>query len=157
MMFTFGNAPAYQTEDKFDLGMSDDKRAFTLTFNDLKVTAEANKSSTTPISAHVFSLVVPIEGYGKNLEIEFAVNGTVVTEEGATATLMLSVNGQTSVTDFPANSDQSPVQKLKFAAETASECRVSLFLLVGRDSANTGAAAFLNAMTIDAEILPRAA
>src|SRR6478672_6638 len=110
MMFTFGNVPAYQAEDKFDLGMSDDKRAFTVTFNDLKVTAEANKSSTTPISAHVFSLVVPIEGYGKNLEIEFAVNGTVVTEEGATATLMLSVNGQTSVTDFPANSNESPVQ-----------------------------------------------
>ena len=156
-MFTFGEVPAYQTGDKFDVGISDDKRAFTLTFDDMKVTAEATKAPIGPISAHVFSLVVPIEGYGKNLEIEFAVNGTVLTEEGSTATLMLNVNGQTSVADFPANSDASPVQTLKFAAETASECRICLFLLVGRDSKNASTAAFLNAMTIDAEILPRAA
>ncbi|HUL05516.1 MAG TPA: hypothetical protein VLV76_04235 [Candidatus Acidoferrum sp.] len=156
-MFTFGKVPTDQTEDKFDLGMSDDKRAFTLTFNDLKVTSEAGQPSAAPISAHVFSLVVPIEGYGKNLEIEFAVSGTVVTKEGANATLMLSVNGQTSVADFPANSDESPVQKLKFTAEAASECRLSLLLLVGRDSKDTSTVAFLNAMAIDAEILPRAA
>src|SRR5215813_5905894 len=107
-MFTFGKIPTDQTDDKFDLGMSDDKRAFTLTFNDLKVTSEAGQPSAAPIAAHVFSLVLPIEGYGKNLEVEFAVSGTVVTNEHATATLMLSVNGQTSVTDFPANSDESP-------------------------------------------------
>jgi len=128
-----------------------------LTFNDLKVTSEAGQPSAAPIAAHVFSLVLPIEGYGKNLEIEFAVSGTVVTNDHATATLMLSVNGQTSVADFPANSDESPVQKLKFTAETASECRLSLLLLVGRDSNDTSTVAFLNAMAVDAEILPRAA
>ena len=156
-MFTFGKVPTYLSEDKFDVAVSDDKRAFTLTFDDLKVTTEAGKGSTAPISAHVFSLVLPIEGYGENLEIEFSVNGTVLTREGATATLMLSVNGQTTVADFPGNSDASPVQTLKFTAETAPECRICLFLLVGRDSKNTATAAFLNAMTIDAEILPRTA
>jgi hypothetical protein len=155
MMFTFGKVPTYLSEDKFDVAVSDDKRAFTLTFDDLKVTAEAGKGSTAPMSAHVFSLVLPIEGYGEKLEIEFSVNGTVLTREGATATLMLSVNGQTTVADFPGNSDESPVQTLKFTAETAPECRICLFLLVGRDSKNTATAAFLNAMTIDAEILPR--
>lgn len=154
-MFTFGKVPTYLSEDKFDVAVSDDKRAFTLTFDDLKVTAEAGKGSTAPMSAHVFSLVLPIEGYGEKLEIEFSVNGTVLTREGATATLMLSVNGQTTVADFPGNSDESPVQTLKFTAETAPECRICLFLLVGRDSKNTATAAFLNAMTIDAEILPR--
>jgi hypothetical protein len=53
-------------------------------------------------------------------------------------------------------SDQSFVQKLKFAAETPSECRLLVFLLVGRDSRNANAEAFLNVNSIDAEILPRA-
>jgi hypothetical protein len=79
------------------------------------------------------------------VEIEFIItNAFVGTTEGATATMVLSVNGQTTFADFPANSDQGFDHVLKFTAPSASECRLNVFLLVGRDSNNP-----------DAEILPR--
>lgn len=153
-MMTFGKVPTYQSGDKFDLAISDDKRALTLTFSDLKVSVGGSRSAA-PVSTHAFSFVVPLEGDEKKVEIEFIVSAFIKTLEGATATVVCSVNGQTTVADFPGNSDQSFGQKLTFAAETPSECRLCVLLLVGRDSRNANAEAFLNVPTIDAEILPR--
>jgi hypothetical protein len=68
---------------------------------------------------------------------------------------MLSVNGQSTVMDFAANSDETFVQKLPFAAGAPTECRLSAVLLAGRDSSKPGADAFLNMISIDAELLPR--
>jgi hypothetical protein len=155
-MFTFGQTPTYQSDDKFDLNVSDDKRALTLNFSDgFEVTVGGSKSPA-PTSTRVFSLVLPLEGDDERVEIEFIVtNAFVVTTEGATATIVFSVNGQTTVADFPANSEQSFDQVLKFTAPSPSECRLCVFLLVGRDSKNSNAEAFLSAPVIDAEILPR--
>jgi hypothetical protein len=153
-MFTFGQIPTYQSDDKFELGVSDDKRALTLTFSDLQVTVGGSKSPA-PASTRVFCVVVPLEGDDKSVEIEFTASAFIKTLEGATATLVSSVNGQTTVADFPANSDQSFEQRLKFTAQSPSECRLCVFLLVGRDSKNSNAEAFLNVPSIDAEILPR--
>ena len=154
-MFTFGQIPTYQSDENFELAVSDDKRALTLTFSDLQAAVGGGKSPG-PMSTRVFSLVLPLEGDEKKVEIEFIVQGFTLTHEGATATMVCSVNGQTTVADFPGMSDQSFVQKLKFAAEAPSECRLYVFLLVGRDSRNANAEAFLNVNSIDAEILPRA-
>jgi hypothetical protein len=33
-MFTFGQTPTYQSDEKFDLAVSDDKRALTLSFSE---------------------------------------------------------------------------------------------------------------------------
>ncbi len=152
-MFTFGQTPTYQTDEKFDLSVSDDRRALTLRFTEFEVTVGGSKS---PASTRAFCLVLPLEGDDETAEIEFIVtNALVMTTEGATATIVLSVNGQTTVTDFPANSDQSFEQRLKFTAPSPSECRLCVFLLVGRDSKNSNAEAFLSAPVIDAEILPR--
>jgi hypothetical protein len=76
-------------------------------------------------------------------------------EKGTTATLMLSVNGQSTVADFLVDPDQIFVQKLNFAADAPSECRLFALLLVGRDSRSPTAAASLNFVSLDAEILPR--
>ena len=104
----------------------------------------------------MFFLVLPLEGYDETAEIEFFCSDAfVLTTEGATATLVLSVNGQTTVADIPANSEHSFVHPLKFTAPSPSECRICVFLLVGRDSKNPNAEAFLSSSTIDAEILPR--
>lgn len=154
-MFTFGQIPAYQSDEKFELDVSDDKRALTLTFSDLRATVGGGKS-LAPMSTRMFSLVLPLEGGEKRVEIEFIVQGFILAREGATATMVCSINGQTTVADFPGRSDQGFLQKLKFAAETPSECRLYVFLLVGRDSRNANAEAFLNVNSIDAEILPRA-
>jgi len=153
-MFIFGQMPAYRSDKKFELDVSDDKRALTLTFSDLQTTVGGGKSPA-PMSTGMFSLVLPLEGDERRVEIEFIVQGFALAPEGATATMVCSVNGQTTVADFPGSSDQSFVQKLKFTAETPSECRLNVFLLVGRDSRNANAEASLNVNSIDAEIMPR--
>ena len=153
-MFTFGKIPTYQSNDKFDLAVSDDKRALTVTFSDLQVTVGGSKSPA-PMSTRVFSLIVPLEGKDESVEIEFIVTAFILTRQGTTATIVSSVNGQTTVADFPANSDQSFDQRLKFTAQTPSECRLCVVLLAGRDSKDSAAEAFLNVNAINAEILPR--
>jgi hypothetical protein len=153
-MLTFGKTPTYQSGSKPEVAVSDDKRALTLTFSDLKVTVGSGKSPA-PVSTQLFSFVLPLEGDDKRAEIEFIVQGFVLTTGCATASMVCSVNGQTIVADFPGNSEQSLTQKLKFAAKTPSDCRLSVMLLVGRDSKNANAEAHLNVSAIDAEILPR--
>ena len=153
-MFIFGQIPTYQSDEKYGLGVSDDRRALTLTFSDLQATFGGGKSPA-PMATRVFSLVLPLEGDEKRVEIEFTVQGFILTPEGATATMVCSVNGQTTVADFPERSEQSFVHTLKFEAQTPSECRLYVFLLVGRDSRNAYADAYLNVASIDAEFLPR--
>lgn len=152
-MFTFGQAQTHHSDAGFDLGVSPDKHAFTLTFNNLLVAVRSGRSSA-PMATRTFCLALPLESGGKAVEIAFTLQGAVFTQEGATGTLVFSVNGQTMVADFPANSDQNYVKQLKFKAETASECRLGVFLLAGRDSNNSNAEAFLNVTSIDAEIQP---
>jgi hypothetical protein len=153
-MFKFGKTPSYQSDQNFNLAIADDQKTLTVTFSDFKVTIGGSHSSA-PISTDLFSLVLPLEGDGEPVEIEFAIQGFVLTLEGATVSVMLSVNGQSTITDFPANSEQSFLHRLKFTASSASECRLSILLLVGRDSKDCNAEAFLNLTAVDAEVLPR--
>jgi hypothetical protein len=170
-MVTFGRTPTYQSDENIELNVSDDGRALTLGFSGggPEVAVGSSKRgrladwspellSPAPTATRAFFLGLPLEGYDERVEIEFFVsNGFVLTQEGTTATIMFSVNGQTAVTDFPANSDQSFTQQLNFtAAPTPSECRLCVFLLVGRDSTNPNAEAFLSTgPALDAEFLPR--
>ena len=156
-MLTFGKAPIYQTNEKFDLGISRDGRAFTLTLSDFEINSETGKSAA-PIVTREFSLVVPLEGEEKRAEIGFHVSdGFVATGMGSTTTIVFSVNGQTTVTDFGANADQSFRQDLKMTGEMPSDCRLYVLLLFGRDLKNPNSEAFLRAALIDAEIRSQAA
>jgi len=153
-MMTFG-----QCADQLDVNISPDKRALTLTFpgaGALEVGVGGGKLAA-PVSTRTFTFVVLLEGADKkkSAEIEFLVQGQIVTTKGATATVVSSVNGQTKVANYRENSDESFVQKLKFVAKMPSECRLCVFLQVGRDSINADSEAYLNVSTIDAEILPR--
>ena len=153
-MITFGRIPRHKSNERFELGVSEDKRALTLTFSDLQVHVGGGKSRAST-ATRVFTLVLPLKGDEKRVEIEFSLEGLILSLEGATASLVCSVNGQTIVADFPENSDQSFVQNLKFTAEMPSEARLCVFLLLGRDSRNADAEADLSVSSIDAEILPR--
>ena len=153
-MFTFGQIPMYQSDEKFELAVSEDKRSLTINFADFQASVGGSKSPK-PMSTREFSLVLPLEGDDKRVEIEFIVDGFILALDGATASIVCSVNGQTAVTDFPGSADQNFVQKLTFAAETPSEARLYLFLLLGRDSSNADADANLSVTSIDVEILPR--
>ena len=161
-MFTFAQTSTFQSDQKFEprptqpvtqLDVSDDGRALTLTFSAFELTIGGTKSPA-PTSTHVFSFVLPLEGEdNESVEIDFHVQGFVLTTEGATATVVLNVNGQTTFADFAANSEESYLQSLKYTAPSPpSECRLSVFLLVGRESTNSNAEAFLSASTIDANI-----
>ena len=160
-MFTFAQTPTFQSDEKFEprptqpvteLGVSDDGRALTLGFSAFEVTIGGTKSPA-PISTHAFSFVLPLEGYdNETVQIDFYVQGFVATTEGATATMVLSVNGQSTIADFPANSEESFLQSLRFSARSPTECRLSVFLLVGRDSTNPDAEVYMNALAIDANI-----
>lgn len=153
-MTTFGKIPAYQGTEKLELGVSPDKRALTLTFGDFKAHV-GGEGAKVPVASRLLNFVVPLEGDGKHVEIEFTVQGTQVLEEGATATLVCSVNGQTMTADFAPESDLSIERVLKFAADGPSECRLSILLLVGRDSGKADREGELGVMSVDAEILPR--
>jgi hypothetical protein len=97
---------------------------------------------------------MPLEGDDANEtgEIDFHVQGFVLTLEGGTATVVLSVNGQTTVADFSANTEQSYLQSLKFTAHSPFEWRLCVSLLAGRDSKDPNAEAFISATAIDADI-----
>jgi hypothetical protein len=153
-MFTFGRISKSQSREKFDLGVSDDKRALTITFSNFQTTIKGSKSSAAMLT-RLFTLLLPVKGGGERLEIEFTIQGFVLTMDGATASLVCSVNGQTTVADFSEKSDESVLQKLKFTAETPSDARLCVFLLLGRDKRNANADGHLSVTTIDAEILPR--
>jgi hypothetical protein len=160
-MFAFAQTPTFQGDEKFEprpthavpqVGVSDDGRALTLAFSAFEVAIGGSKSPA-PMATQAFSFVLPLEGDdNETVEIDFHVDGFVLTTEGATATVVLSVNGQTTVADFPANSEESYVRSLKFTAPSPSECRLGVFLLVGRDSKNPDAEAFMSTLTIDADM-----
>jgi hypothetical protein len=153
-MVTFSQTPTFQSDENFALDVSEDGEAWTLTFEGFELHVGGGESPP-PTATRTFFLVIPFEGYDEDdrVEMDFHVQGSVLTLAGGTATVVLSVNGQTTVADFPANSDQSYLQSLKFTAPSPpSECRLCGFLLAGRDSKNSNAEAFISATAIDANI-----
>ena len=66
-------------------------------------------------------------------------SGFAFSEKGANAHLVFSVNDQSSVTDFPADSNSSFVQQLKYKPGNAAEARITVFLLADRDSKSDSA------------------
>jgi hypothetical protein len=152
-MFGFGQAPTHTSDVQFGLAVSSDKQTFDLTFDNFEVAVRPGKS-LAPMATRLFHLALPLEDGSTGVEIAFAIQGAVLTLEGATGTMVFSVNGQSIVADFPANSDKEYVQELKFKAATASECRLGVFLVAGRDSKNSNAEAYLNVTSINATIQP---
>jgi hypothetical protein len=151
VMIGFGRAPSWKSDVGFDLSVAPDKQTLTLLFDNLTVAA----GKLRPIHTRVFDFALPLEEGGTAVEIAFFVQGYVVTHEGSSATMVFSVNGQTTVADFSKTSDTSYKQNLKFTADTASECRLCVFLLAGQDQ-NSDPQAYLSVDAIDAAIQRRA-
>ena len=119
---TFGQAPTFNSDAGFVLDVSDDKKAFTATFSGLAISLDPK--SSMPVVTRAFTFVLPLSGAAPDTEIPFFVSGFVLSEAGANGHLVFSVNDQTTVVDFPGNSDQSFVQQLKFKVGSASEARL---------------------------------
>jgi hypothetical protein len=154
-MTRFAKVPKAATDNSFTLGISEDQRALTLTFSDFASKAEAGKQATAPVASRIFSIVLPLEDPTPHVEVEFILDAGMVISEAATASLVLSVNGQTAAADFRAPTDESFIHRMTFAADGASECRLTVALIVGRDSNSADSAALLSVLSMDAEVLPR--
>lgn len=150
---TFGPIVAADPELAFDVSVSDDKRAFTITFAGFVAALDGRGASSS--EARLFSIPIPVDRGGGQAEIEFATTGFALTTQGGTATIVLSVNGHSVLADFGEDADDSFVKTVTVPAAPIDECRLFVLLLAGRDPTGDGAA-HLNVNTIDAEILPRA-
>jgi hypothetical protein len=100
----FGQAATFNSDAGFVLAVSDDKKAFTATFSGLAVSLDPG--SSTPVVTRVFTFVLPLSGAAPDTEIPFFVSGFAFSEKGANGHLVFSINDQTTVVDFPGNSDQ---------------------------------------------------
>jgi len=147
---TFGQAPSFNSDVGFTLGVSTDKKAFTIIFGNL--TASIDGKSSAPVVTRMFSFVLPLAGADPSLEIPFFVSGFVLTQKGANGHLVFSVNDQTTVADFAENSNTDFTQQLKYKVESASEVRMSVFLLADRDS-TSDSAVHLAVTAMDTDIL----
>ena len=150
---TFGG-PTFNSNVEFDINISDDKKAFTVTFNGLGVSLAAKGSA--PIVTRAFSFALSLSGCEPGVEIPFNIAGFVGGEKGANAHLLFSVNDQTMVVDFPENSNTDFSQQLKYKVGNASELRITVFLLADRDSTSDAGVA-LNVLSMDAKILSNSA
>jgi hypothetical protein len=150
-MFTFGQIKSYQSDVKVDPALSDDKRALSLNFTGFEIRA----TDDNPLARRMFDIVLPVEGKGKEVEIEFSMNGFAITMDGSTAALIVSVNGETIAAGMSGENDGGLLKSMTFKAKSASECRLSVVLLAGCDAANDNAEAFAGCNSIEAEFLPR--
>ena len=150
---TFG-LPTFNSDVERNLGISDDKKAFTVTFNGLGVSLAAKGSA--PIVTRAFSFALSLSGCEPGVEIPFNIAGFVGGEKGANAHLLFSVNDQTMVVDFPENSNTDFSQQLKYKVGNASELRITVFLLADRDSTSDAGVA-VNVLSMDAKILSNSA
>jgi hypothetical protein len=147
---TFGQGPTFNTDVGFSFDLSDDRKAFTATFSGLEAVVDG--ASASPIATRVFSFSLPLSCAEPGQEIPFFVSGFVASEKEASAHLVFTVNDQTTVADFPANSNTSFVQPHKYTARDAADVRVTVFLLANRDSkSDSGVHVIVN--TIDTDMV----
>jgi hypothetical protein len=119
------------------------------TFSGLGVSLDPK--SSTPVASRVFTFAVPLSGAAPDTEIPFFVQGTAFSEKAGNGHLVFSVNEQTMVADFPGKSEQEFLQEFKFKVGSASEIRVTVFLLADHDS-KSDAQVSLNVTTIDTDV-----
>ena len=148
----FGSGWTGRGDNGFDLAVSGDGQAITLTFAEIEADVDAGKSPEL-FAARVFSAVLPIDGDGA-VDIAFRAQGFAAASKGATAYAVLSVNGQSTVLQFSGDTDESFLQQLIVANGPASPCHLVVVAVVERDPAYPDAAATLRPSTVDAEIQP---
>jgi hypothetical protein len=152
---TFDPALTFNTDVGFELGLSPDKKAFTATFDGLEAIIKG--ASAPPIVTRVYSFSIPLKDAEPGQEIPFFVQGIAQLQNGATAHLVFTVNDQSTMAYLPPGSKDEAlrdgfVHQMTYKATGAAEARVTVFLLVNRDS-KSGAGAYLNVSTIDTDVL----
>jgi hypothetical protein len=149
----FGKVPTYNSDTGFTLWFSDDKKAFTAVFSNLL--AQLRAKSPQPITTRTFSFSLPLSDLDAGAEFPFFVSGYAFCDKGASTHVIFTVNDQTTVADFPENTDAEFVQELKYkAGATPSEIRVTINIVADQDS-KSGGDAYLDVLAIDTDLLNR--
>jgi len=153
---TFDPALTFNTDAGFTLALSPDKKTFTATFDGLEVMI--NGTPAPPIVTRVFSFSIPLKDIEPGQEIPFFVQGIAQLENGANAHLVFTVNEQSTTAYLPPGSRDDDealrdgfVHQMNYKATDAAEARVTVFLLVNRDSKSCSGA-YLNVSSIDTDI-----
>jgi nucleoid-associated protein YgaU len=149
----FAAEPSYASHRHFDASVSDDGQGFTVTLETVQTTVEPG-GTRLPFASHVFSMVWPVEGPDSVVGFSLNAGGYAEVYDGASGYAVLSGNGKTSVNHCPPGTRQDFDQALELEAGWASECRVTIFLLVERDSAARAASAHLRIRSLDGRIRP---
>src|SRR3984957_17400943 len=148
---TFGSGWSGSGDNGFEVSISGDALAFTITFAEIETNVDAGKSDDL-FAARVFSAVMPLEGDGDEVSITFAASVYAFASEGGTGYALLSVNGQTAVQQFAAGTDDDFVLPLIFTAGPGSLLHVVVVAVAQRDPAYPDAAAAVRPVSIDAEL-----
>ena len=126
----FGSEWTGDGDSGFDLSISGDGQAFTLTFAEIQADVDGGKAPDLT-AARVFSAVVPVHGDGNEVSIAFTAQGFAFASDGA---------------------DQGFEQQLIVKGVPTSLCHLAVVAVVQRDPAHADAAAVLRPSSVDAEI-----
>lgn len=149
---TFGATLFGTSSATLDMNVSADGEAFTGTFADFQVEANNGAGASAPMAARWEWLVLPLADTPQGDSITVSVSGHVVTEEAACGTLVISVNGQVTVTGFPPSSDEGFVRSVRCVTSGFdTEFRLAVGLVVEGDSQSCSAVS-VTVSAIDAEI-----
>lgn len=149
----FGEAPSFVSEQNTSFARSDDKHAFTISFNGLEIGLGVGPVPA-PIVTRTYSMVIPLSDKEQGVEIPFHFQGYSFCQEGVNAYAVFSVNGQTSTVNFPPGHDASFVHSMVFKAPYASDVRLTILLALERDAKHADAQGYLNVSQVDSETNP---
>ena len=120
--------------------LSADGRAFTAVYSSLESGTEIGRLSRTQ------TVSVPVAGDAGDTTLVLAVQGYVLTGDGTTATLTVTVNGITSIRTYQARTDRSFTESVDVPLRGVHICRITVRVQVD------GAEGYLNASTLDGEL-----
>jgi hypothetical protein len=128
--------------------VSGDRRALTTTFSDLQVGLAAEDA---PDTSRSMRMTIPLTDGVEGETLYVHAQGYSLANEHATARLTLRARGQAVVQRFPAGSDDSFLTTLELPAVPGATYELSAMVEV-KERADSEGAAYLNILSIDAEI-----
>jgi len=148
---TYGDKPVFQSSNNIQFSLSDDKKAFTITFNPAFEASAGNSAGDTAlVGTNVLSVVIPVTG--KDVNTTFVFTASVTADEGAGGLLMLNVNDQQTITRFKKTSEKEVLVQLKYRAKNTGDIRLTVFLLAERDAAHPKAPVLIHGLAIDSDL-----
>lgn len=149
---TFGATLSGTSSATLVMNVSADGKAFTGTFADFQVEANNGPGAPAPIAARWEWLVLPLADTPQGDSINVHISGHAITEDAARGTLVISVNGQVTVTGFPPNSDEGFVRSVRYLTSGFdTEFRLAVGVVAEGDSKSSSATS-VTVEAVDAEI-----